>query len=100
LEYLNLYNTQVSDAGLDQLKTLTNLSHLYLWGSKATADGAEKLRKLLPEASINIGEELKQMAKVEEEKKESESKAAKPDEKKTEPKKEDKAADKPAEKKA
>ncbi|HEV8541042.1 MAG TPA: c-type cytochrome domain-containing protein [Verrucomicrobiae bacterium] len=106
LEYLNLYNTQVGDAGIENLKGMKNLMALYLWQSKVTDDGAAKLKKELPEAMINRGEELKLMAKVEEKKEEKkdgksdekkdEAKKEKKDEK-AEPKKEEKKEDKAAE---
>lgn len=84
LEYLNLYNTQVSDAGLENLNGMTNLSALYLWQSKVTREGAATLKKSLPEAMINLGEELTLLAKADEKK---------PEEKKAEEKKEDKKKD-------
>jgi hypothetical protein len=52
LEYLNLYGTQVSDAGLEHLKGLKNLRKLYLWESKATNEGVAGLQQALPEAEI------------------------------------------------
>lgn len=111
LEYLNLYNTQVGDGSIDHFKGLTNLAALYLWQSKVSDEGGEKLKAALPDTMINRGEELKLLAKVEEEQKkkaeeakkaEEEKKEEKPAEKKEEPKKEEKKADekKPEEKKA
>jgi hypothetical protein len=109
LEYLNLYNTQVGDEGLENLKVMNNLMALYLWQSKVTDEGAAKLKKALPDAMINRGEELKLMAKVEE-KKSDEKKDAKAEDKKDDANKEKKdnkaevkkdekkeAAEKPAE---
>lgn len=88
LEYLNLYNTQVSDAGLENLKNMTNLAALYLWQTKVTDDGVAALKKSLPETMINRGEELKLLAKVEEEQKKiAEEKKAAEEKKKAEEKK-------------
>ncbi|HTG44618.1 MAG TPA: c-type cytochrome domain-containing protein [Verrucomicrobiae bacterium] len=104
LEYLNLYNTQITDAGLEHLKGMTNLMALYLWQSKVTDAGAAALKKSLPEAMVNRGEELKLLAKVEEkkaeekkDKKSDEKKEAKPEEKKAEVKKDEKKEETPAE---
>ena len=77
------------------MKGLTNLSNIYLWESKVTADGADKLRKELPEANVNIGEQLKQMAKAEAKEasdKKEEQKSEKPKEEKKEEKKDEKKA--------
>lgn len=105
LEYLNLYNTQVSDAGVETLKGLTNLMALYLWQTKVTDEGGAALKKALPEAMINRGEELKLIAKISEEEKEKKEKAdkekaaeaKKAEEKKAEAKKEEKKDEKAAE---
>ena len=35
LEYLNLYGTPITDAGLKQLSDLPRLAKLYLWQTKA-----------------------------------------------------------------
>src|SRR6185503_3599845 len=58
LEYLNLYGTAVTDAGLAHLSGMKNLKNLYLWQTKVTADGAASLKKSLPTVTINRGEEL------------------------------------------
>ena len=101
LEYLNLYNTQVSDAGLENLRGLTNLMALYLWQSKVTEEGAAELKKKLPDAMINRGEELKLLAaKIEEKKaedKKAEEKKAAEKKKAEEQKAEEKKDEKPAE---
>ena len=55
LEYLNLYGTQVTDAGIMKLKTLGSLKDLYLWQSKATPEGGEALKKELPGLEITFG---------------------------------------------
>ena len=55
LSYLNLYQTAVTDAGLAHLEGLKNLKSVYLWQSKVTPDGAERLRKALPECEVDMG---------------------------------------------
>ena len=55
LEWLNLYGTQVTDAGLMKLKGLGNLKKVYLWQSKATADGAKALKVELPSLEVIFG---------------------------------------------
>jgi hypothetical protein len=57
LEWLNLYGTQVTDAGLMKLKELGNLQKIYLWQSKATAEGAKALKADLPGLEIIFGVE-------------------------------------------
>ena len=99
LEYLNLYNTQVSDASVDHLKGMTNLMALYLWQSKISDEGGEKLKAALPDTMINRGEELKMLAKIDEQKKAEEAKKAEEKKKEEEKKKaeEKKKEEKPAE---
>ena len=58
LEYLNLYGTAVTDAGLAHLANMKNLRSLYLWQTKVTPEGAANLKKTLPSANVNRGEEL------------------------------------------
>ena len=55
LEYLNLYGTQVTDAGLGELEGLKNLRAIYLWQTKVTPEGVESLKKALPQCEINTG---------------------------------------------
>ena len=55
LEYLNLYETKVTDAGLENLSGLKNLKKLYVWQTGVTKDGAEKLLANAPELYINRG---------------------------------------------
>lgn len=52
LQKLDLSGTAVSDAGLVRLKGLTGLQELNLKGSKVTKAGAEDLRKALPKTKI------------------------------------------------
>ncbi len=97
LEYLNLYNTQVSDSGLANLKGMTNLMALYIWQTKVSDAGAAALKKDLPGAMVNRGEELKLMAKVEEKKPDEKKGEANKDAKPAEAKKDEKKEEKPAE---
>ncbi len=62
LSYLNLYQTEVTDAGLAHLEGLKNLKSVYLWQSKVTPDGAERLRKALPECEVDMGWEAPEPA--------------------------------------
>ena len=55
LTYLNLYGTAVSDAGLGQLAGLKNLRNLYVWQTKVTDEGIQKLKQALPGVDINKG---------------------------------------------
>ncbi len=55
LEWLNLYGTKVTDAGLLKLKSLPKLKKLYLWDSKATPEGAAALKKEIPEMEAYFG---------------------------------------------
>ena len=48
LKKLSLFQTQVSDAGIPQLKRLTNLETLLIGGSKISEAGAKELQKALP----------------------------------------------------
>ncbi len=52
LTRLRLQSTQVTDAGLPHIEPLKNLVVVWLSGSQVTAEGAEQLRKALPEADI------------------------------------------------
>lgn len=52
LQWLNLYGTQVTDASLPDLAKHKKLKALYIWDTKITAEGADKLRKALPDAKI------------------------------------------------
>ena len=57
LEWLNLYGTHVTDAGLMKLKGLCNLQKIYLWQSKATGEGAKALKADLPGLEVVFGVE-------------------------------------------
>ena len=52
LKILSLRNTQVSDAGLEQLEGLTNLKLLYLNDTQVTPEGVKKLQEALPNCKI------------------------------------------------
>jgi len=65
LTYLNLFNTQVTDAGLKSLAGLKNLKNIYLFETKATEAGVAALKKSLPQAKIDTGWDMKELAKIE-----------------------------------
>ena len=52
LEELDLSDTQITDAGLEDLKGLTRLEELYLHGTQVTDAGIKELRKALPKCLI------------------------------------------------
>jgi hypothetical protein len=54
LSYLNLGGTEVGDAGLRKLGKCKSLRDVYLWKSSATSQGAEALRKRIPELETRI----------------------------------------------
>jgi len=56
LRSLNLFDTAISDAGVETLVGMTQLEALYLWQTRVTQVGANRLRRALPEATINRGE--------------------------------------------
>ena len=89
LEYLNLYGTGITDAGIAKLASNKKLNRLYLWQTKATEAGVAKLKKALPGVDINTG--WKDTTLVA---------AVKPVEKKAPPAPPKKATPKPAPKKA
>jgi Leucine-rich repeat (LRR) protein len=76
LTHLNLFNTKVTDAGVKQLAGLKNLKTVYLFETKATDDGVAALAKALPQARIDRGWDLKELAKIEASIKEAEAKKA------------------------
>lgn len=48
LEHLNLYGTEVTDAGLSYLYGINSLRSLYLWQTHVTIEGAELFRSENP----------------------------------------------------
>jgi hypothetical protein len=61
LEYLNLLGTQITDAGIQNLASMKSLKKIYLWQTKITLQGAEKLQKALPNLVIDLGISDQQM---------------------------------------
>ena len=53
LAYLDLSETQIADAGLDDLKGLTNLAFLDLREAQVTDEGVKKLQQALPNCEIS-----------------------------------------------
>ena len=58
LEYLNLYDTQITDKGLASLVELKKLKNLYLWQTKVTKEAANKLKEQLKGCDVNVGVEF------------------------------------------
>ena len=52
LQSLDLRKTEITDAGLVNLKGLTGLQWLYLMGTKVTEAGVAELKKALPNCKI------------------------------------------------
>ncbi len=52
LESLSLDDTQVTDAGLEHLKDLANLETLFLYSTQVTPEGVKKLQEALPNCKI------------------------------------------------
>jgi hypothetical protein len=52
LEWLELYDTQITDAGLETLKGLKHLRRLDIRKTKVTSAGVEDLHRALPGAEI------------------------------------------------
>ena len=67
---INLYNTKVTDAGLSVLKNMKFLRKVYAWKSGITENGATELKKVLPNADVNLGFKLAKVEPKEEKKKE------------------------------
>jgi hypothetical protein len=55
LHSLYLGETALTDAGLTQLTQMRSLKHLYLTGSKVSADGVKLLQKGLPGCTVEGG---------------------------------------------
>ena len=67
----------MTDAGLENLKGLRNLRHLYVWQTKVTEVGAKNLKAALPTLELSTGAELNVAAKKEEGEKADEKKEEK-----------------------
>ena len=52
LRFLQLTDTEVTDAALEHLERLTNLNHLDLTNTRVTPEGVTELQKALPECEI------------------------------------------------
>jgi len=55
LEYLNLYGTKVTDAGMGHLAKLANLRQLYVWRTKVTPEAIARLQSQVPRLVVNDG---------------------------------------------
>jgi hypothetical protein len=58
LQSLDLGGTRVTDAGLNDLKRLTQLKNLFLWRTTVTNEGVKRLQKALPNCIIHGGPDL------------------------------------------
>jgi hypothetical protein len=56
LEYLNLYSTPITDAGLKHLEGLKKLRHVYVWQTQVTDAGVNALKAAVPEVKIIRGQ--------------------------------------------
>ena len=54
LKYLSIGGDQVTDAGLSQLETLTNLQVFWVSHTKVTEKGLEKFHHAVPECGISL----------------------------------------------
>jgi hypothetical protein len=52
LEYLELHDTHVTDAGVERLATLSCLWQLDLSGTRVTDEGVKRLKRALPHCTI------------------------------------------------
>jgi hypothetical protein len=55
LTYLNLTNTEVTDAGFSQFSTLPKLSRVYIWETAVTPAAVDKVKALCKDATIYAG---------------------------------------------
>jgi hypothetical protein len=67
LRYLNLYGDKITDRGLEQLGKLAKLQTLYVAQSQVSQAGADALAKAVPGVAVNLGEELPEPAKGDDE---------------------------------
>jgi hypothetical protein len=54
LEMLELCETNISDAGLNQLRELSRLTVVYVHGTKVTENGARELEAALPGCCVIV----------------------------------------------
>ena len=54
MQSINLYGTEVNDAGLAHLAKLKTLKNVYLFQSKATEAGAKKLAAAIPGLKVSV----------------------------------------------
>ncbi len=52
MKYLDLTNSRITDAGLENLKGLTRLEELYVHNTQVTDQGVENLQVALPDCAI------------------------------------------------
>jgi hypothetical protein len=53
LQVLILTNTAISDAAVEQLRSMTQLRYLFLNGTAITPEGAARLRRALPNCTVD-----------------------------------------------
>lgn len=56
LEYINLYDTNVTDQALQGIAPIKTLTAVYLWQTAVTPEGIAQLKSALPDAQIDTGE--------------------------------------------
>jgi hypothetical protein len=56
LEFLNVYGTNITDAGLNSLGGVKSLKAVYLWQTKTTEQGVSAFKVKRPNVIINNGE--------------------------------------------
>jgi hypothetical protein len=55
LEYINLFDTKITDAGIKELAKLKGLKKIYCWQTKVTQAGVDALKKALPGVEVDTG---------------------------------------------
>jgi hypothetical protein len=55
LEYINLFDTKITDAGIAALSKLKGLKKVYCWQTKVTIAGVNALKKALPSVEVDMG---------------------------------------------
>ncbi|MEN7547416.1 c-type cytochrome domain-containing protein [Rapidithrix thailandica] len=55
LEYLNLYGTSVTDNVLSHLQAIPTLQHVFLWQSKVSPQGIQRLKSAKSELKVDTG---------------------------------------------